>query len=218
MATKMNPPMTETSPQKPQPTNEAAERLREQAMVIGQQGLQAAQVYGKTFADQMKNYIEQGREGIRVFCFVGGVAISLYSFMAVLNVFGILGSTLHYLVQVYQLLFGLMTCVLEADPAWLDKFDKLANAQAWVQEHMKVLTYLWGRGVFYLFQGSLAYLASSTFTLGFFAGAWMVLCGILCIAQHRGTSPKEIVDWCTGKFRQLTGKGPAPDNQAPLLT
>lgn len=51
-------------------------------------------------------------------------------------------------------------------------------------EYAKFLTLLWGRGLFYLFQGSLALVQFSL--LYAVVGVYMFVMGILCIAMWKG--------------------------------
>ncbi|KAF4757675.1 hypothetical protein FOZ63_023495 [Perkinsus olseni] len=81
----------------------------------------------------------------------------------------------------YQFLFGVITCILEANPELL---RERVHWQEKIYEHAKFLTLLWGRGLFYLFQGSLALVQ---FTLLYaIVGVYMVVMGVLCIAMWKG--------------------------------
>ncbi|KAF4728655.1 hypothetical protein FOZ62_016965, partial [Perkinsus olseni] len=70
-------------------------------------------------------------------------------------------------------------------------------------EHAKFLTLLWGRGLFYLFQGSLALVQ---FTLLYaIVGVYMVVMGVLCIAMWKGYQPdlggvQQTIAEQTGRF------------------
>ena len=50
--------------------------------------------------------------------------------------------------------FGVVTMVTESDPSFATQWhDYLLPLQQWMNEWAKGLTMLWGRGLFYVFQG-----------------------------------------------------------------
>lgn len=50
--------------------------------------------------------------------------------------------------------FGVVTMVTESDPSFTTQWhDYLLPLQQWMNEWAKGLTMLWGRGLFYVFQG-----------------------------------------------------------------
>merc|ERR1719203_388327 len=93
-----------------------------------------------------------------------------------------------YLVNAYQMLFGLITCILEAPEEWVSKNDKLKNGQRIIHEYCKFLTTFGGRGLFYLFQGSLA-ISLTGVSLQLFLGIYMGFVGLMCIAAQYDLTP-----------------------------
>lgn len=49
--------------------------------------------------------------------------------------------------------FGVVTMVTESDPSFIQVHETLTPLQKWMHEWAKGLTMLWGRGLFYVFQG-----------------------------------------------------------------
>ncbi|CAK9104262.1 unnamed protein product [Durusdinium trenchii] len=139
-------------------------------------------------AGKVKDYIQRGPEGVGYLCFVGGAASVFLGLLGFLDIAGILMSPLQYLVNAYQTGFGLVVCVLEAPPEWLSN-ARLAKAQRFIHEFAKFLTTFGGRGLFYLFQGSLD-LSLDTYSLTWLVGCYMCCMGGVCIGMQYGLLPE----------------------------
>lgn len=178
------------------PIMEKGQQLAEQARVSGMR------VAAKGLND-LQSYIQRGPEGVRLFCFVGGLGLFLCALLGVLHVFGVISQPLTYLVNAYIALFALVTCVLEADPKWVEQNPAIDNAQRVLHDYMKVLTTLWGRGLFYLILGSLATQLYGGF--GLFMGMYMILMGVTCIGMHLGYNPDQFCGPVLSKVKGLMG-------------
>ncbi|KAF4714439.1 hypothetical protein FOZ62_005889 [Perkinsus olseni] len=170
------------------------------ALEMGRQTLLAASNAAQQGLVQVHHYIQQGPNGLRVLCFVGGLGVTLTGALGVLNIFSTILHPIDYLCNAYQFLFGVITCILEANPELL---RERVHWQEKIYEHAKFLTLLWGRGLFYLFQGSLALVQ---FTLLYaIVGVYMVVMGVLCIAMWKGYQPdlggvQQTIAEQTGRF------------------
>merc|ERR1719152_905673 len=91
-------------------------------------------------------------------------------------------SPIHYVINVYLLFFAAVGCILEGPEATIEKFPVVQKAQGFVHEFAKFLTELWGRGVFYVFQASLA--MCHTNILFFIIGLYMLVIGGLTIMSQ----------------------------------
>eukprot|EP00435_Cladocopium_sp_Y103_P064151 s469_g25.t2 len=140
-------------------------------------------------AGKVKEYIQRGPEGVGWLCFVGGAASVFLGLLGFLDIAGILMSPLQYLVNAYQTGFGLVVCVLEAPPEWLGSNARLEKAQRFIHEFAKFLTTFGGRGLFYLFQGSID-LSLDTYSLTFLVGCYMCCMGGVCIGMQYGLLPE----------------------------
>ena len=61
---------------------------------------------------------------------------------------------IYYVVNAYMVFFGAVTMITESDPSFITQLhDTLFPVQKWMYEWAKGLTMLWGRGLFYVFQG-----------------------------------------------------------------
>mmetsp|Transcript_78585 Transcript_78585/g.138519 ORF Transcript_78585/g.138519 Transcript_78585/m.138519 type:complete len:191 (-) Transcript_78585:97-669(-) len=164
------------------------ENQRSAAVSLAQEFSSNALTATKDMAIVMREYIQRGPEGVGWLCFVGGFATGVLGLLGFIDIFDLLLDPLEYLVNAYQMAFGLTVCVIEAPPEWVDKSEKLKKAQRFIREFAKFLTTFGGRGLFYLFQGSLD-LALNSVSLTFFVGCYMCCMGVLCIAMQYGFKP-----------------------------
>jgi len=147
-------------------------------------------------------YVQRGPEGMSWLCFVGGLVTCAFGLMGLLNIFDVVFEPLYYVVNLYQLFFGLATCILEAPKEWVRTSYKLQDFQSTIHEYAKFLSTFGGRGLFYLFQGSLA-ISLTGVSPQFLLGWYMFGTGLLCIAAQYKIIPEDI------DFRQagLSGVG-----------
>jgi len=99
--------------------------------------------------------IEQGPAGVRLLAFIGGCASCVNSGLDIINPLGALLSTVSYLISAYQVVFSLTTMIFEAKPEWIQKVPSLDKYQDLLIEKCKFMTESLGRGLFYVFQGTL---------------------------------------------------------------
>ncbi|CAE8679246.1 unnamed protein product, partial [Polarella glacialis] len=131
--------------------------------------------------------IQQGPDGVRLLSFGGGVASVAIAVMDLINVFGILTNPVHYVLSVYQLIFSCTTMLFEASPEMIQKVSGLNSYQDMLIDKAKFLSETYGRGLFYIFQGTLwLCFASLTDILDLGVGLWMVFVGALNIMIHFG--------------------------------
>lgn len=170
--------------------------VKKQAIVVGGHALDAAKYCGRQGAIVFQDYIQQGPQGVSVLCFIGGVATTILGAMGVCNVFGTMMDPFHYILNVYVLVFGLTTALVEADTdrigIMMAPFHKLAEpvtrAQMWLHEECRLLTRLRGRGFFYLYQGTLL-VTQCVFCMLFVCGLYLVAMGVVCILMSFGITP-----------------------------
>lgn len=133
-----------------------------------------------------KEYIEEAPIRLKVMCFAGGLTVVMNGLLPVLNVFTFFDHTVSYLLNGFMVFFGIVTCVTELDEDWCGPqvHNWLHARQKWMHDWALGLTMLWGRGLFYIFQGTLALMFSSYFSVGCVLGCYMMITGLLCINQH----------------------------------
>mmetsp|Transcript_79353 Transcript_79353/g.208390 ORF Transcript_79353/g.208390 Transcript_79353/m.208390 type:complete len:194 (-) Transcript_79353:15-596(-) len=135
-------------------------------------------------------YIQRGPEGMSWLCFMGGFVTTIFGLVGSIDVFDAVLSPLYYLVNVYQMMFGLTTCIIEAPVEWVERSEKLKQAQRFIYEFSKFLTTFGGRGLFYLFQGTLALSLADSVSVASLLALYMFGCGVLCVAAQYGMKPE----------------------------
>jgi len=151
-------------------------------------GLQGVAGEALKHLSTLQDIIEQAPHRIKLMCFFGGLAVIVNGIFGVLNVFGAFTNIIFYIVNFYQVIFGVVTCISELHPGFLGQGDHLPDLvdhfQRWLHEWAKGLTLIGGRGLFYIFQGSLVIVSSSALSLGLIVGLYMLAIGFLCISLH----------------------------------
>jgi len=130
------------------------------------------------------DYISRGPQGVTWLCFVGGLANIVYNLLTLIDIFDVLSEPITYAVCVYQMMFGLCTCMIEAPKEW-ERNPKLQSTQKFIHDHARFLTTAGGRGLFYLFQASLL-LSVDGGIMPTVLGLYMLGIGVLCIAMQGG--------------------------------
>lgn len=126
-------------------------------------------------------------------------------FLVILDLSRLTDYPVHYIVHVYLLFFGLVSCMTELDPNFVPKtiHAPLEGFQHKLHDYAKALTMLWGRGIFYIFVGALMIsqtpddfdfddlLSADNLCqlIGFYAIICGVLCGLLHWRNHKSLQP-----------------------------
>lgn len=140
--------------------------------------------------EQVAGLIEQGPAGVRVLAFIAGLASCANAvFVIVLSPFAFVSNVTH----VYQIAFALTTMLFEAKPEWIERVGGLNSYQDMVIDKAKFLSEVFGRGIFYCFQGILwLYFSSITELSSFAVGLFFGFIGFLHICMHFGIMPQEV--------------------------
>lgn len=160
--------------------------------------------YAEDGAELVAKYVEQGPDGIRVLAFLGGLFSFLLSALTLVNPLELLTNPIEYVVCLYQAAFACTTMLMECDPDWTKKIQALQDYQHWLDDQAKFLLRVYGRGLFYLFQGSLWLLNAGLFSpICILCGLWMVGVGVIFLCMHYGVLPDE----CIGIVRRKLTDG-----------
>mmetsp|Transcript_9700 Transcript_9700/g.21703 ORF Transcript_9700/g.21703 Transcript_9700/m.21703 type:complete len:206 (+) Transcript_9700:96-713(+) len=137
----------------------------------------------------VRDYLERGPEGVGWLCFLGGLLTFGTAALGIINILELVTSPLMYVINVYMMFFGLSTCVIEAPAEWVERSKRLQQALGFVHEFAKFLTTKGGRGLFYLFQGSLSLAIFGAYNLLSIVSYYMFFLGLLNVAMQYGLDP-----------------------------
>lgn len=130
---------------------------------------------------EVVDYVEEEPKRLSYLTLCGGIVVSLYGLVGLLNIFGFFEHPFSYGMNLFVVFFGMVTCVMEmeADRPSDASESTLYNLQSLLDEWANALTTLWGRGFFNLFQGSFIVFSSATFNMGIFIGVYLMFVGVL---------------------------------------
>lgn len=158
---------------------EVQKQAKHYASVAGAYVMQAGGAFVAT--------IQQGPAGVRFFSFIGGVGSAVVAVLAMINPLKLIFGPVIYVLSGYQLLFSLTTIIFEMPPEWITKVPGVTAYQDMLMDKAKFLTETLGRGLFYVFQGTLwLCFASLQDWDKLLCGLWMVFVGALNIMIHYG--------------------------------
>jgi len=172
-------------------------QIKQTAMHHASQGFAVAKEGAATAYSELHSYIQEGPAGVSVLCFLGGLATTIVGFLGLLSVFSVVLSPFQYVLNVYLTGFGVISVLLEADVERIKDRRIIGRLAPWCQyyqqqvfEKAKFLTELRGRGLFYVFVGTLA-VTQCFLCLLFVVGMWNLTMGVFCLAMSLGINPTE---------------------------
>lgn len=146
--------------------------------------------------------LEQGPRGLRTLAFFGGLAsfgVAIWQ----LTKFGKAVTRVEpvkYAIDIYQMVFCLITILFEASPRHIGMIGCIDRLHDSLIEYCKFLTTFIGRGLFYMFQGSL-WLVEFEWKdktllkwVEVLVGGYMVMIGFFNFAMHWGVLPTTVVE------------------------
>jgi len=144
-------------------------------------------------AGEMRGMIEQGAPLMRLAAFCAGCA-SLVLAAFRLGSFSDLFRPVTYVLDVYLIVFSVTTILFEGRPEWIDVVPGVSKYQEMLIQHCPFLTQALGRGLFYVFLGTLWL---SLLSVGFLEGITALalgVVGLLHVLIHFGVLPDHIVE------------------------
>merc|ERR1712166_1085502 len=99
-----------------------------------------------------------GPSGVMFLAFCGGVAstgYAGYNMLGLLNPLNLVGGVVTYVICAYQIIFGLTTTIYEMPVQYSEKLPGVDKYHKLLMEKAAFLSDVAGRGVFYIFIGSL---------------------------------------------------------------
>jgi len=135
-----------------------------------------------------KQFATEGNLNFRMFAFVGGLAV-IFTSIESLSIVIIEREFLNIFIYLTNLFFGIIICILEAH---FLQFDRVQDTRRKIVELVPILKYLYGRGIFYIFSGTIQ--LSELSPTNIFSGLFLVGVGILFLT----------IGWSTKKrFKKL---------------
>jgi len=166
--------------------------------------------YAANAGENFMKKLEQGPAAVRFLAFLGGAASFVLSVFALFDVLHIFAHPISYCIGVYQCLFSLTTILFEASPETLQKaeatcpFLKVSTYQDLLIVNAKFLALNGGRGLFYIFQGTLWLFSSHFFDFPHIAcGLYLGFIGVIHVLMHFGIMPEEVAS----KMRSVGSQG-----------
>mmetsp|Transcript_76609 Transcript_76609/g.135161 ORF Transcript_76609/g.135161 Transcript_76609/m.135161 type:complete len:213 (-) Transcript_76609:60-698(-) len=180
------PEMTSFGPEAASPPSAAPQggslpqQFQEQvAQDMASRALQGAGRALRTTAGEIVLYVESNHYSVTVFSFIGGLVLALVSFFNLLAVWNFVGGPLSYVLNVYELIFGLIIMLIDGPG---DRVPSLRNK---VLSHAGFLHTNSSRSIFYMFIACLEGKEEGVFRT---AVAWYFACiaiGHMILAVHK---------------------------------
>jgi len=147
---------------------------------------QAGVAFGQA-AEHGISLVEQGPTGVRLLAFMAGCASCVCAVMTFLDVGNLLGHLAAAIVAGYQIIFSVSTIIFEAPPSVIEKVPGINGYQEMLIDHAKFMSEVMGRGLFYVFQGTLWLALSELHKIFNLAvGASLIAVGLLHVAMYYG--------------------------------
>merc|ERR1719460_1841515 len=165
-------------------------------------------------ATELNEYVQKGADALAILSFLANVLVVVCAVIGMLSIGGILFSPIHYIVNTYQVFFALCGCALESQDKWVEQVEQLAQAQKLIFQYAKFLTKLWGRGILYIFEASLAMTHESI--VYDVVGAIMLVVGVVTlVSEFYPEAGKKAVNSGLGGVQAATGQYAAKYERVP---
>jgi len=127
--------------------------------------------------------ITQAPDCTRILCNIGGFLIFVYGICWAIQVVDIIEDPVLYLIGIAQILFGIVTMVLESSEETAQQYVIIKRLQRGLHEMAKFVVLLPGRGAFYIYVGAhIIYIRHSI--LGLLLGIYVVAMGVIYLAWN----------------------------------
>jgi hypothetical protein len=181
--------------------------VQKKAKEMAAQAGEMAKKYGAMGANLFMAQVEQGPSGVRLLACIISITSMVNCVMTAINPASLL-SPITYVISLYQLLFAASTALFELPPEHMEKVGFLKEYQDLLAVKCNFITDVQGRGLFYIFQGSLwAGFASLTDILDLGVSVALIFIGGLHVAMHYGYGPEMV----GSQMRSYTGLEQQPN-------
>lgn len=164
--------------------------VQAQASSIAKAAGQAAMAGVAAAASGFMSCIEQGPAGVRLLACLGGAGSLALSGLSLLNPLTLVFGPARYVIGAYQALFSLTTVLYELPQEQVEQLPGITRYQSFLRKWCPFLSVVGGRGLFYIFQGSLwLSMAGITNLVTLGLGFYLSCIGALHLAMHFGVTP-----------------------------
>jgi hypothetical protein len=101
---------------------------------------------------EVKAYVQENHGSVKVLCFCIALALFLCSALGVLSIFQAVFKPFQYLLSIYNMFFALAIVIMDGKPEW---YTRWYDVQKRLFQAAPILASQTGRGLFYLYVGSL---------------------------------------------------------------
>ncbi|CAK0894671.1 unnamed protein product [Prorocentrum cordatum] len=141
--------------------------------------------------------IEQAPGMVRFVAFVAGCACIFFALLRLVSFFSML-DPVTYILQVYILIFASVTMLFEASPDVIEMLGPFSKFQDLLIQNCPFLTTAFGRGLFYIFQGTLWFSLGNVNLLECVAALSLSAVGAIHIMVHYGCIPETTAEKTIG--------------------
>jgi len=153
-------------------------------------------------------YIELGSTPVRFCASLAGLISAVRACGYLLNPLGLVTYSVGYVLAAYQLLFSITTVLFEVKIEWVQSLGALDSYQNTLIEKAKFTSEIVGRGLFFLFQGTL-WLCFGSHWSDWWCGASMVFVGVMFLLVHY-CGYATVAEKVTNGYRALAAKEVTP--------
>lgn len=137
--------------------------------------------------DRFIGVIEQGPVGVRLLAFIAGILSCVNAVMYCLQFTNIASHLVLYVISIYQIIFAVTTMIFEAPGSVIENIPGITTYRDMLMQKCEGLAEVSGRGLFYIFQGTLWLgLGTSFELLDVITGCYVSFIGVLHLIMHFG--------------------------------
>eukprot|EP00927_Polykrikos_kofoidii_P013347 TRINITY_DN15812_c0_g2_i1.p1 TRINITY_DN15812_c0_g2~~TRINITY_DN15812_c0_g2_i1.p1 ORF type:complete len:213 (+),score=47.26 TRINITY_DN15812_c0_g2_i1:218-856(+) len=157
------------------------------AAAAARQGATQASDSAKKSLSEIKAYIQENPTSVKVFCFLIGLTLIVFSILGCFNLFAAAFEPREYLGNLYNVFFGLIICICDGKESWM---KTCGDVQGKLFRYAFFLATQTGRALFYLYVGSMTLLTLPDNVV--WSLIYVVIGGVLCILAFLML----VINWC----------------------
>jgi hypothetical protein len=144
--------------------------------------------YAYNAGGQLVATIEQGPVGVRLLSACAGIMSCVNAVLTVMSPLSVFTKTVSYVLATYQMIFAVTTVMFEAPPEWVANVKGFHEYQELLMAKASFLKETSGRGIFYIFQGTLwlSFVSDMTKVFELASGLSMIFVGAMNLLIHFG--------------------------------